>query len=311
MRAAGRGDRLALERDVAADVDEHARARLVLGDRGLDLDERGAQVVSVAVDEDRLAAGGHDRERRRHERVGGAQHRLAAHARELERGERAAGPRAERDRRARRSRPTTPPRSGGSSPRATTGPESITSSNRAWRRGRSRSSKPIAKRWRSSSVVDTRRNASGQRGDVGLPRGDARPGHGWPCVVRCCAHVANRHHRRRHGSVAGARVVAGAGPPLSRTVVPRRRKRGQALLHDKPLIGKKLSMHALPLALSGTEWTAIGSIGTMLAAIGALASIWIARRERRNRRRTSCATARRYSRTSSARSSQRSSTALR
>ena len=64
----------------------------------LEIVERHAEVVPVAVDELDAPAGGLDRERGGHERVRRAEHGAAAHAEELERCERGAGPVAGRDR---------------------------------------------------------------------------------------------------------------------------------------------------------------------------------------------------------------------
>ena len=63
-RAAVRGDLLDVERDVAADVHEEDRVRLVLVRLALEVVERHAEVVPVAVDELDAPAGGLDRERR-------------------------------------------------------------------------------------------------------------------------------------------------------------------------------------------------------------------------------------------------------
>ena len=56
--AAVRGDLLDVERDVAADVDEEDGMRPVLVHLALEVVERHAQVVPVAVDELDAAAGG-------------------------------------------------------------------------------------------------------------------------------------------------------------------------------------------------------------------------------------------------------------
>ena len=58
----------------------------------LEVLERHAEVLAVAVDELDLGAGADRRQRRRHEGVGGAEHGLAADPGELERGQGAAGP---------------------------------------------------------------------------------------------------------------------------------------------------------------------------------------------------------------------------
>ena len=92
VRAAVGGDPLGVEGDVAADVDEDRRLRLVPLGLALEVLEGHAEVRAVAVDELDLGAGGDRRERRRHEGVGRAEHGLAAHPGELERGQRAAGP---------------------------------------------------------------------------------------------------------------------------------------------------------------------------------------------------------------------------
>ena len=99
LAAAERGDALDVERDVPADVDEERRARPVAARLGLEVRERGAEVVAVAVDEHHLGARRLRRERRRHERVRGAQHLLAADAGELERRQRGSRPARRRDRR--------------------------------------------------------------------------------------------------------------------------------------------------------------------------------------------------------------------
>ena len=93
------GDLLDLERDVAADVDEERRPRLVLLGGALEVGERHAQVVAVAVDELDLRARADRGQRRGHEGVGRAQHRLALDSGEVQRGQRAAGPAAQGHRR--------------------------------------------------------------------------------------------------------------------------------------------------------------------------------------------------------------------
>ena len=90
MLSAVGGDLLRLERDVAADVDEERRLGLVLLGLLLEVGERHAEVVAVAVDELHLGAGADRGERRRHERVGRAEHGLALHPGEVQRGQRAA-----------------------------------------------------------------------------------------------------------------------------------------------------------------------------------------------------------------------------
>ena len=77
---------------------EEDGARLVLAHFPLEILERHAEIVSVAVDELDLRARAERRERSRHERVRRAEDRLAAHAGPFERGERRAGPPVERDR---------------------------------------------------------------------------------------------------------------------------------------------------------------------------------------------------------------------
>ncbi len=93
-----RGDPLGVERDVAADVDQERRSRLVPLGGALEVRERHAEVLAVAVDELDLGARPDRGQRRRHERVRRAEHRLALDAGEVERRERAAGPARERDR---------------------------------------------------------------------------------------------------------------------------------------------------------------------------------------------------------------------
>ena len=92
------GDPLDVEGDVAADVDDHRGARPVLLGLALEVLEGHAEVVAVAVDEDRLAARVDDGERRRHEGVGRAEDLLALDAGEVERREGRAGPAAGGDR---------------------------------------------------------------------------------------------------------------------------------------------------------------------------------------------------------------------
>ena len=141
--AAEGGDPLGVEGDVAADVDEDGRARLVLVRLALEVLERHAEVVAVAVDELDLAPAFDRRQRRRHEGVGGAQHGLAAHAGELQRRQRR-----------RRSSPTARPSrrpfqaAHAASKRRVSSPsdhwlESMTSSQSSCRRARSRWSNPI------------------------------------------------------------------------------------------------------------------------------------------------------------------------
>ena len=92
------GDLIGLEREVAADVHEEDGARLVLAHFPLEVLERHAEVVAVAVDELDLRAGADRRERCRHEGVRRAEDGLAADAGPFERGERRARPAVERDR---------------------------------------------------------------------------------------------------------------------------------------------------------------------------------------------------------------------
>ena len=90
--AAVGGDAVGVEGEVAADVDEDRRLRLQALGLCLEVLEGHAEVGAVAVDELDLGAGLDRGERGRHEGVGGAEHGLAAHAGELERRQRAAGP---------------------------------------------------------------------------------------------------------------------------------------------------------------------------------------------------------------------------
>ena len=76
----------------------HRARPMALGLR-LEVGERHAEVLAVAVDEHDLALGSLDGERRCHERVGGAEDRLSGHPGVVERGERPTGPARERDRR--------------------------------------------------------------------------------------------------------------------------------------------------------------------------------------------------------------------
>ncbi len=92
LRAAISGDLLDVERDVTADVDEEDRMRLVRVRFALEVLERHAEVVAVAVDELDAAAGGLDGERGGHEGVRRAEHRPAAHLEVLECGECGAHP---------------------------------------------------------------------------------------------------------------------------------------------------------------------------------------------------------------------------
>ncbi len=97
--AAELDDLVDLERDMPADVDEEDRRRLVLVHLALEVGERHAEVVAVAVDELDPRARLEDGERRRHERVRGAEDGLAAQLEELERGERRSRPGRGRNRR--------------------------------------------------------------------------------------------------------------------------------------------------------------------------------------------------------------------
>jgi hypothetical protein len=102
------GDRLDVERDVSSDVDHEYCAGPMLGDLSLEIRERQAKVLAVAVHEFDLPAGVDHGERRRHERVRRTEHGLALDARVRERGERAPGPTRKRDRR--ETVPATPAR---------------------------------------------------------------------------------------------------------------------------------------------------------------------------------------------------------
>ena len=62
-------DLLRVEGNMAADVDEHCRLRLVLLGLAFKVLERHAQVFLVAVDELHLGAGAHGGKRGRRERV--------------------------------------------------------------------------------------------------------------------------------------------------------------------------------------------------------------------------------------------------
>ena len=110
---------LDVERDVAADVHEHRGVRSVLQRLALEVVERHAEVLAVAVDELDETAGRLDRERRRHERVGRAQHGAARESRRTRtrRGPRRSSSRSRRP--AGRSTPSTLPRTGGSAARPT------------------------------------------------------------------------------------------------------------------------------------------------------------------------------------------------
>src|ERR1700742_4612100 len=82
---------------MAADVDEDRGARLELLRLALEVLEGHAEVVAPTVDKLDLGAGADRGERRRHEGVRRAEHRLAFDARELQCGERPAGPTGEAD----------------------------------------------------------------------------------------------------------------------------------------------------------------------------------------------------------------------
>ena len=86
------GDPLRVEGDVAADVDQDRGPRLVLLGLALEVLERHAEVLAVAVDELDRGAGADRGQGRRHEGVGRDEHRLALDAGVLERGQGAAGP---------------------------------------------------------------------------------------------------------------------------------------------------------------------------------------------------------------------------
>src|SRR3954463_14796485 len=97
LGAAELGDPLDVERDVPADVDDPGRLGPVLVERALEVGERDAEVLAVAVGPHGLAAGRERGERRGHERVRRAEDLLAAHAGPVERGHRTAGPTPGRD----------------------------------------------------------------------------------------------------------------------------------------------------------------------------------------------------------------------
>ena len=112
LGAAQLGDPVDVEGDVTADMDDHRRRPARAVHLPLEVVERHAEVVAVAVDELDPGAGGEDRERRGHEGVRRAEHGLAAQLEVLERRERRAGPARGRDRRQpvprRPRRPRTP-----------------------------------------------------------------------------------------------------------------------------------------------------------------------------------------------------------
>ena len=97
LRPAQLGDALGVERDVSADVHQDRRARPVLHDPALEVLERHAEVLAVAVDELHAPARLQHRQRGGHEGVGRAEDVLALDLRVAERRERAAGPAAERN----------------------------------------------------------------------------------------------------------------------------------------------------------------------------------------------------------------------
>ena len=99
LGAAELRDALDVEGDVAPDVNEERCAGPVREGLGLEVGERCAEVVTIAVDEDDLRAGGPRRQRGRHERVRRTEHGAAADPGELERRKRRARPAARRDRR--------------------------------------------------------------------------------------------------------------------------------------------------------------------------------------------------------------------
>ena len=109
-RAAERGDPLDLERDVAADVHEERRARPVARDLRLEVGERHAEVVAVAVDERRPRAPACSAASGVAMNVFDGHSTVSpAHAGEVERGERGARPaRRTRPRRGRSTPPTRP-----------------------------------------------------------------------------------------------------------------------------------------------------------------------------------------------------------
>ena len=86
------GDGLGVEGDVASDVDQDRGAGAVLLSLGLEVGERHAQVLAVAVHELDLGPGPKRRQRRGHERVGRAQNGLALDAGEVQRGQCPTGP---------------------------------------------------------------------------------------------------------------------------------------------------------------------------------------------------------------------------
>ena len=92
LGAAERGDPLDVERDVPADVHEERRPRAVRGalaSKSAKEAQRSSRLQSTNTTSAPAAC---DRERRGHERVRRAEHRLAAYARELERCERGTRP---------------------------------------------------------------------------------------------------------------------------------------------------------------------------------------------------------------------------
>ena len=92
LSSAELGDLLDLEGDVPADVDDERGAGTVPPRLLLEVGERHAEVVAVAVDELDVRSRSQGEERRRHERVGRAEDGLPADAGELEGGQRGAAP---------------------------------------------------------------------------------------------------------------------------------------------------------------------------------------------------------------------------
>src|SRR5262249_35501908 len=79
-------------RDMAADVDDERGPWAMPADLLLEVGERDAEVLTVAVDVLDGAAGRRDRQRVRHEGVRRAEDDATAHVGEAERGQRGAGP---------------------------------------------------------------------------------------------------------------------------------------------------------------------------------------------------------------------------
>ena len=163
-------------------------------DLPLEVVERHAQVVAVAVDELDAAAGRLHRERRRHERVRRAEHGAPAHLEVLERRERGAGPaRASRPRAGRSTPPQASSKRRGQRARPTTARRRAPRPRaRAGARGRGGRS-----RWRTSrSPWGSRSKAAGRK----------RP--------------ARTNHNNPDGFLNGKRIaasnVAGCIPPSGR-----------------------------------------------------------------------------------------------